>query len=73
MGAITDRTRENLSSSDVAIAQARRLILDTIAGAEGGAPPPGSARGPARVLLPHPFEAMLDEGTSWTELDKVPS
>jgi phthalate 4,5-dioxygenase len=73
MGAITDRTRENLSSSDVAIAQARRLILDTIAAVAGGASPPGGARGPDPVRLPHPFEAVLDEGTFWSELDKVPS
>jgi phthalate 4,5-dioxygenase len=73
MGPITDRTRENLSSSDVAIAQARWLILDTVAAAAGGRLPAGSARGTDPVCLPHPFEAVLDKGSSWTELDKVPS
>jgi phthalate 4,5-dioxygenase len=73
MGPIADRTRENLSSSDVAIAQARRLLLDTIAAVAKGGLPPGGARGPDPVRLPHPFEAMLDEGTSWCELDKVPN
>jgi phthalate 4,5-dioxygenase oxygenase subunit len=73
MGPITDRPRENLSSSDVAIAEGRRLILDTIAAVAGGALPPGGARGPDLVRIPHPFEAVLDEGTSWSDLDRVPS
>jgi phthalate 4,5-dioxygenase oxygenase subunit len=72
MGPITDRTKENLSSSDVAIAQARRLILETIEAAKKGAVPPGSARGSDPVRLPHPFEAVLDESVSWQELDQVP-
>jgi hypothetical protein len=73
MGPITDRTKENLSSSDVAIAHARRLILDTIAAAEEGTLPPGSVRGPEPVRLPQPFEGDLDPGVSWRDLDKVPS
>lgn len=65
MGPIVDRTKENLSSSDVAIAHARRLILDAIAAAERGELPPGSARSPQRTQVPHPFEATLDSGESW--------
>ena len=44
MGPIVDRTKENLSSSDVAVAHARRMLLDALAGAEAGKLPPGSAR-----------------------------
>lgn len=68
MGAIVDRTKENLSSSDVAVAQARRLILDTIASAKAGELPPGSARSRETVQIPHPFDAVVDAGASWREL-----
>jgi hypothetical protein len=68
MGPILDRTKEHLSSSDVAVAQTRRLILDTVAAYETGQLPPGSARTPGGVLVPQPFDAMLDEGGSWRDL-----
>jgi hypothetical protein len=71
MGPIVDRTGENLSSSDVGIAHARRLILDSLAGAAEGRLPPGSALGGATVTVPQPFEATLGEGESWQELQPV--
>jgi phthalate 4,5-dioxygenase len=71
MGAIVDRTKENLSSSDVAVAQTRRLILDTIAACRAGRLPPGSARSRERVRIPQPFDAVLDAGQSWLELQPV--
>jgi phthalate 4,5-dioxygenase len=67
MGPIVDRTKENLSSSDVAVAHTRRLILDTIAAYEDGEVPPGSARGPRRARVPPPFDAVLGPGESWRE------
>jgi phthalate 4,5-dioxygenase oxygenase subunit len=69
MGPIVDRTKENLSSSDVAIAHARRLILSTIAAVEAGELPPGSALDPGGVHVPPPFDAVLDDGESWRELE----
>jgi phthalate 4,5-dioxygenase oxygenase subunit len=71
MGPIVDRTRENLSSSDVAIAHVRRLILDTIAASEEGQLPPGSARTPGGVRIPQPFDAELGAGETWRELKPV--
>jgi phthalate 4,5-dioxygenase len=68
MGPIVDRSKEHLSSSDVAVAQARRLILDTIASAEADELPPGSARSPEVVPIPHPFETVLDAGASWRDV-----
>ena len=68
MGPITDRSKENLSSSDVAVAGARRIILEAIAAAEAGELPLGSARSPEPVQVPDPFEAVLDAGESWREL-----
>ncbi len=67
MGPIVDRTKENLSSSDVAVAQTRRLILGTIAAHEAGQLPPGSARTPGGVSVPQPYDAVLDAGESWHE------
>jgi phthalate 4,5-dioxygenase len=71
MGPIVDRTKENLSSSDVAVAQTRRLILDTIAAYEAGQLPPGGVRTPEGVRIPQPFDAVLDAGESWRELQPV--
>jgi hypothetical protein len=65
MGPIVDRTKENLSSSDVAVAHTRRLILDTIAAYESGRLPPGSARTPGGVRVPGPYDATLTAGESW--------
>ena len=63
-----DRTKEHLSSSDVAVAATRRLILDTIAAYEAGELPPGSARTPGGVHIPHPYDATLAPGESWHDL-----
>jgi nitrite reductase/ring-hydroxylating ferredoxin subunit len=71
MGPIVDRTKENLSSSDVAVAHTRRLILDTIAAYKAGRLPPGSVRTPEGVRIPQPFDAVLDAGESWRELQPV--
>jgi phthalate 4,5-dioxygenase oxygenase subunit len=71
MGPIVDRSKENLSSSDVAIAHTRRLILDTIASAEAGELPPGSALSADVVRIPQPFDTVLDAGESWREVERV--
>lgn len=71
MGPIIDRTKEHLSSSDVAIAHTRRLILDTVAGYAQGRLPPGSVRSPGGVRVPQPFDALLEAGASWRDLQPV--
>jgi hypothetical protein len=71
MGPIVDRSRENLSSSDVAIVHTRRLILDIIASVQAGELPPGSARSDEPVRIPHPFDAIVDAGESWRDLEMV--
>jgi hypothetical protein len=45
MGAIQDRTKENLATSDRIIAQARRLIMDSIKKVQEGQPPLHCMRG----------------------------
>jgi phthalate 4,5-dioxygenase len=71
MGSIVDRTKENLSSSGVAIAHARRMILDAIAAAEKGELPPGSARSSEVPRLPDPVDAIVEDGVHWRELAMV--
>jgi len=65
MGPILDRTKENLSSSDVAVAQARRMLLDALRAAGAGRPPPGSARAPEAVRMPNALEALLEGDARW--------
>jgi phthalate 4,5-dioxygenase len=74
MGPILDRTKENLSSGDVAVAHARRLLLEALRAVEAGELPPGSARGPEAVRLPNALEAVLDGDRRWEDvtLDHVP-
>jgi nitrite reductase/ring-hydroxylating ferredoxin subunit len=68
MGPIVDRTKENLSSSDVAIAHTRRAILDTIAAVDAGELPPGSAMTPGGVRIPQPFDAVIGVEESWRDV-----
>jgi hypothetical protein len=68
MGPILDRTKENLSSSDVAVAHARRMLLDALSGADAGQLPPGSARAPEAVRMPNALEAVLEAGARWEDV-----
>ncbi len=72
---IVDRTRETLSSSDVAVAHARRMLLDALSAAEAGRLPPGSALTPEAVRLPNALEVLVGEGERWEDsaLDQVTS
>jgi phthalate 4,5-dioxygenase len=75
MGPIVDRTKENLSSSDVAVAHARRLLLGAIQSFEAGDLPPGSALAPEAARLPNALEVLVEDGVRWEEaaLDQVRS
>jgi phenylpropionate dioxygenase-like ring-hydroxylating dioxygenase large terminal subunit len=73
MGPIVDRSKENLSSSDVAVVQLRRTLLEAIADAEAGTLPRASARSADPVRLPNASETLVDEGERWevASLDQV--
>jgi phthalate 4,5-dioxygenase len=75
MGPIVDRSEENLSSSDVAVAHLRRMLLESLSAAERGELPPGSVFTPDGVRLPNAAEMLVDEGTRWEDaaLDALPS
>lgn len=68
MGPIVDRSKETLSSSDVAVAQNRRMLLDAVHAAEGGVVPPGSALAPEGVRLPNALEMLVEEGQRWEDV-----
>lgn len=70
MGAIVDRTNEHLSSSDVAIVSARRLLLDSLKAAEAGQLPPGAGFGvdhrdvmPVDEVLPAAGQDLAESST----------
>jgi hypothetical protein len=67
MGPIVDRSKENLSSSDTAVAHARRMLLDALRGADDGGLPPGSARSPDPVRLRNCLDLIVDEGQRWED------
>ena len=71
MGPIVDRSKENLSSSDVAVAHTRRMLLEAVGGAEAGQRPPGSALTPEVIRVPHPVDGIVEDGASWRELLSV--
>jgi phthalate 4,5-dioxygenase len=75
MGPIVDRSQENLSSSDVAVAHLRRMLLEALEAAGSDRLPPGSAFTPEGVRLPNATEMLVDEGTRWEDatLDPLPS
>jgi hypothetical protein len=68
MGPIVDRSKDNLSGSDGAVAHARLLLLEALAAREKGELPPGSARGPDAVRVPDPYDAVLGPDQSWRDL-----
>ena len=70
MGPIVDRTKENLSSSDAAVAYLRRMLLEALSEAEDGKLPPGSARSRGPVQLPNAVEGLVDVEDRWSELTK---
>jgi len=63
MGPIADRTNEHLSSSDVAIIYARRLLLDSLADMEAGRRLPGTGTDSLAHVIP--VNAVVDDSTSW--------
>jgi phthalate 4,5-dioxygenase len=73
MGPILDRTKENLSSSDVAVVHTRRMLLEALSAAEADVRPPGSALSPEAVTLPNAMEVLLEEGHRWEDVVFAPA
>ena len=64
MGAIVDRSRENLSRSDMAIVHARRLLLQAANTVADGGDPPGTGDSYYKVRA---IEQVLPQGVQWRE------
>jgi len=65
MGPITDRTREHPSSSDVAIVQARLLLLRALRNHNEGAPPLAPHNGSWAGDDALPIDRVVPEGQDW--------
>lgn len=65
MGPIVDRTRENLSRTDMAIVAARRLLLQAARTVADGGDPPGLGTSYYRVRA---IEQVVPDETSWREV-----
>lgn len=74
MGPVVDRTAEHLSSSDIAVAHLRRMLLEAVAASQGGELPTGSVHTPGGVRLQNACEMLVDEGTRWEDatMDALP-
>jgi phthalate 4,5-dioxygenase len=70
MGPIVDRSKDNLSGSDGAVANARLLLLEVLAAYDNGELPPGSALGPGVVRIPDPYDAVLGPDESWRDIEQ---
>src|SRR5262249_10335040 len=68
MGPILDRSEETLCSSDVAVAQARRMLLGALRAVEAGELPPGSAHTPESVRLPNAVEVIVGADEHWADV-----
>ena len=73
MGPILDRTKENLSWSDVAVADRAPDAARRGRGRRHGELPPGSVRSRERVRLPNASEMLVDVGRRWEDaaLDRL--
>ncbi len=69
MGAIVDRTKEHLSSSDVAIIHARRVLLEAVANVQAGRHPVGDGP-PATLVDVVPTDVVVPPSGAG---DRVPS
>jgi hypothetical protein len=69
MGPIVDRSKDNLSGSDGAVANARLLLLEALAGYEKGELPPGSALSSGTVRIPDPYDVVLGPDESWRDVE----
>ncbi|MFI5042090.1 MAG: Rieske 2Fe-2S domain-containing protein [Acidimicrobiales bacterium] len=67
MGPILDRTKEHLASSDIAVARARRMLLDALEAVRATELPPGSARTPGGVRMANAVEIVVEDGQRWED------
>lgn len=70
MGAITDRTEENLGASDMHVIEVRRFLLDAVRNLAEGTDPPGVVWDPSENQVNdacYMVTAILPKGADWKE------
>jgi phthalate 4,5-dioxygenase len=69
-GAIQDRTKEHLATTDTAIIAARRLMLAAVEEVAAGRDPLGVVRDPAKNAFPDllSFDALVDDGADHADV-----
>jgi hypothetical protein len=67
MGPIVDRSREFLTSSDLAIIQVRRTLLNAVRDYQEGKAPPGTDPG-TRLDQVQSRSAIVETGRDWREV-----
>lgn len=70
MGAIADRTREHPSSSDVAIVQARMLLLRALRNHQEGVPPLAPHHAPWAAEAAAPVDRVIPAGQDWRPVSR---
>ncbi|MGD9944728.1 MAG: Rieske 2Fe-2S domain-containing protein, partial [Burkholderiaceae bacterium] len=72
MGPISDRSKERLGASDIAVAQFRRIMIEAVKAFQAGAKPIGTEQ----ARMPHArirsFEGVIPKGTDWRALGILP-
>jgi phthalate 4,5-dioxygenase oxygenase subunit len=72
MGAVYDRTKEHLGTSDVAVIRMRRLMLDAVRRFTAGDGPPLGLAAPVDYARIRAEEGMIPIGASWEALGAPP-
>jgi hypothetical protein len=70
MGPIVDRSREHLGSTDKAIIQFRKCLLDTVHDLQNGIDPPGSYSNTYRAV--RAADVIISNDLRWQEAAKEP-
>jgi phthalate 4,5-dioxygenase oxygenase subunit len=70
MGPITDRTRDRLGASDVAIVEFRRIMLDAVRQFAAGEPAIGT-QGARPLAALRAFEGVIPKADDWRTLGRV--
>jgi phthalate 4,5-dioxygenase oxygenase subunit len=68
MGPITDRSRDRLGTSDIAIIQFRRQMLDAAKTMRSGGPAIGTGKSRTPHVSLRSFEGVVPRGTDWRTL-----
>ncbi len=66
MGPIVDRSKEHLGTSDKAIIQMRKMLLDATYDVADGKRPKGADPAPYRSVRPH--DGLVPAGADWREV-----